>query len=146
MDTCITCDGPLPEVRYAGANECDTCKRFREVFLPAYIKTALWASHDEEDNLLDWATSHDLTRATYAAMESDARAFFTANHHLWEPRQDGDAAANFWLTRNNHGTGFWDSPEVWGDATDALTESSHAFPEVILFYIDSTGEIEQFSA
>lgn len=29
---------------------------------------------------------------------------------------------DFWLTRNGHGSGFWDREEIWGDCADFLSE------------------------
>jgi hypothetical protein len=49
------------------------------------------------------------------------------------------AGSDFWLTRNHHGAGFWESdwPE-W--AGRALTESAHGFGELSA-YIDENGQV-----
>jgi len=44
------------------------------------------------------------------------------------------AGHDFWLTRNGHGTGFWDRPEIYGDYSDKFTEISHSFGEAYAFY------------
>lgn len=37
---------------------------------------------------------------------------------------------DFWLTRNGHGAGFWDSPEIWGEEnSNVLTDISTSFGE-----------------
>jgi hypothetical protein len=41
------------------------------------------------------------------------------------------AAHDMWLTRNGHGTGFWDRPEVWGvDGADTLTRCARSMGSV----------------
>jgi hypothetical protein len=42
---------------------------------------------------------------------------------------DDQIGHDFWLTRNGHGAGFWDSPELYGgkDNADALTEIADGF-------------------
>ena len=37
------------------------------------------------------------------------------------------AAHDFYLTRNGHGAGFWDRPELWGYHKDRLTQDSEWF-------------------
>ena len=44
------------------------------------------------------------------------------------------AGMNFWLTRNGHGSGFWDGD--WGDWGDELTDASKAFGECDLYVGD----------
>lgn len=36
---------------------------------------------------------------------------------------------DFWLTRNHHGVGFWDRPEIYGEHKDTLTELAEGFGE-----------------
>ena len=53
-------------------------------------------------------------------------------------------AHDFALTRNHHGTGFWDSgrwAEPWGDRLTAL---AHQFPETSLYLSSNDGEVEAF--
>lgn len=40
------------------------------------------------------------------------------------------AGHDFWFTRNGHGTGFWDRPDVWGDYAGGLARGSHLMGEV----------------
>lgn len=80
--------------------------------------------------------------------ETAERLGFDAEEHcarMLHPDCDGDAwnaaAHDFILTRNCHGTGFWDSGrwvEPWGDK---LTQLAQAFGELHCF-INQNGEID----
>lgn len=36
---------------------------------------------------------------------------------------------DFWLTRNGHGVGFWDRPEIWGDCADLFSDIARSMGE-----------------
>jgi hypothetical protein len=80
-----------------------------------------------------------------AAAESECRAFFEANHaSLIEaagmPGYSYAAAGHdFWLTRNRHGTGFWDSLLPQG-LRDGFTDLAHACGETAT-YLGDDGRI-----
>ena len=46
------------------------------------------------------------------------------------------AGHDFWLTRNHHGAGFWDSAEIWGTNKDILTDNTHKYREINLYIGD----------
>jgi len=47
------------------------------------------------------------------------------------------AGHDFWLTRNGHGTGFWDrGDEVYGTARNHLNETAESFPIVEAYFED----------
>ena len=48
---------------------------------------------------------------------------------------------DFWLTRNGHGTGFWDRKEIYRGNADDLSKIASTFGTVNLF-IDSSGKID----
>ena len=51
------------------------------------------------------------------------------------------AGHDFWLTRNGHGTGFWDSPEIYGEyKAQMFTKIAESFGEAYAVY-DEMGEI-----
>lgn len=65
------------------------------------------------------------------------------------------AGTDFFLTRNGHGAGFWDRPEVYGgqENADALTDLAHSFGEVWsylgddgLIYVTPTQRKEKVTA
>ena len=132
-------------------------------FTRAYIEAALWSSTDEDGDPLDANYSAtDLAPQTLATMVEDCAKFqvelasiiATARQKLdsqgelsaadwsdWEGSvSDLELAGHdFWLTRNGHGTGFWDGD--WpDDVGDALTEASKRYREVDL-YVGDDGKL-----
>jgi hypothetical protein len=126
------------------------CSIDLESFLDQYIETALWSSTDRRGNPLDHKyTSDDIHPDTLAKMRADCQAFLDHPNggrlieiaeQLQEdgkyvcPTQDRDvasyAAHDFWLTRNGHGAGFFETndwPKGMGDALQELAESFGTF-------------------
>ncbi len=110
----------------------------KDDFLRAYLQCALWAETDESNEQggdpLD--ANYDLSDFSPEALElaaEECTRFQEANaadlaefYAIWPKSPDGDSSAafgghNFWLTRNGHGTGFWDRDA--GEAGDRLTEA-----------------------
>lgn len=103
-----------------------------------YLECAVWASHDWRpvdkgaDNpvpLNDTFSADDFTKAARAHAESDCRKFLHAALELNESDPFDGAeyetiGHDFWLTRNQHGAGFWDGDYPrFGDALTKLCES-----------------------
>lgn len=61
----------------------------------------------------------DLTPATLAAIYKDCANFHAATAKFGLPPTQ--AGHDLHLTRNGHGTGFWDRPEIYGGLTATLT-------------------------
>jgi len=98
-------------------------------FVKSYIATALWSSTDDNDEPLDIG-DYDLAEETKATMHDQCIKFLEiANDEIIKYRENFQSAKimysyaghDFWLTRNGHGAGFWDSPELWDDG-EKLTE------------------------
>ena len=53
----------------------------------------------------------ELSEDSANAMEGDAMQFWLRCRHLIEPSSIEQAGHDFWLTRNGHGSGFWDRPD-----------------------------------
>lgn len=72
------------------------------------------------------------------AMLADCLKFQSeqAGHLRLSGMSDSEAGHCFWLTRNRHGSGFWDS-DIPETQQDALTEAAHAFGECDLYYGDN---------
>ena len=114
-----------------------------EEFLAAYIEAALWSSTDNDDKPLDSTFSRiDLAPECEAKMHADCEAFLARCERLIRsarlvPDYGKIALAgyDFWLTRNGHGSGFWDSD--W-DMIDGqlLTIECKRFGEVYLYVGD----------
>lgn len=104
-----------------------------ELFLQGYLEAAAFADAPEGFTDLDFnAKSIKSARkdcASFLSMDSPLGKFKIYDHvgdNLIE------AGRNFWYTRQGHGTGFWDSPEVWGeDISKALTTVAKTFSEGI---------------
>lgn len=114
-------------------------------FVTGYIECALWSSMDESDERggdpLDRNyTADDLTVQARAQMEKDCRDFIDMVRATLEESKlsASQAGHNFWLTRNRHGTGFWD--RGLGVVGTKLTELAHSFGEVDL-YVGDDGRI-----
>lgn len=103
----------------------------------AYLTCALWSSNDESDPetggdpMDDNYGIEDIAPCALATLTADC-AEFLAEHGatLAEQPADADQAGHdLWLTRNGHGTGFWDrdadvyTPEA-RDAFDAFADAA----------------------
>lgn len=109
-----------------------------DTFFTAYLVTALWSSTDEStpeggEPMDENYTADDIATETLDTMEIECRQFLEmADKYL-----DGDysqAGHDFWLTRNGHGTGFWDGD--WGKDGDKLTTMAKSFGSVNLYVGD----------
>jgi hypothetical protein len=98
--------------------------RNTETVLAHYIQCALWASVDGDGEPLDGTyTADDLAPETLASMREDCTGFI------------GDISGiDFWLTRNRHGTGFWDRGH--GSIGEQLTALAHVYGESDLYVGD----------
>ena len=100
----------------------------------------LWSETDQEGNPLDSIDApvseslRETIRADWEAFRDKAEVLgFDAGEHcarMLHPDCEGNAlnaaAHDFILTRNGHGTGFWDTGrwvEPWGDKLTKLSES-----------------------
>jgi hypothetical protein len=111
-------------------------------FTTAYIECALWCSTDNSDDSggepLDKNYGiGDIASATLERMAKDCKAFQEENRGVLDAcglslEQQGH---NFWLTRNGHGTGFWDRglPE---DISKTLSDASRAYGSFDLYIGD----------
>ena len=108
-------------------NEDDSF-RDRDNFVTAYIGAAEELADDEfEDGHVDWS------KEAVAEMERAAELFYSKAEKLLQ-KTDGDPRQHgydFWLTRNGHGTGFWD--RGYGDIGDKLTAFAEKFGEVNVY-------------
>lgn len=111
-----------------------------------YIEAALWSSTDDDGTPLDSNfTEMDLSDEAREAMERDCAEFLEYNHDAVEDfmlvtgRTMPDVGHDLWLTRNRHGTGFWDrGGEGIGEK---LTKAAHTLGESVL-YVSDDGTVE----
>ena len=128
-----------------------------EHFTLAYIEAALWSTSDESDEsggepLNANYTVNDIHPDTRAKIEADCRAFYEAHGALFTISNfkgrgssgsygsvSERAGHDFWLTRNNHGAGFWDGD--WEEpAATTLDKAARAAGEFD-FYVGDDGVI-----
>lgn len=110
--------------------------RNTETVLAHYIQCALWASVDGDGEPLDGTyTADDLAPETLASMREDCTGFIGDISGIdssdWSDEQLGH---DFWLTRNRHGTGFWDRGH--GSIGEQLTALAHVYGESDLYVGD----------
>ncbi len=112
----------------------------KETFLEGYIACALWIETDHLDEsgghpLENNYDDDDLAPETLAKMKKDCEEFQKQAGNLLKDIEDGLAGHDFWLTRNGHGSGYWDSD--LGEIGDKLTELCEKFPGVNLYVGDN---------
>lgn len=112
-------------------------------FTRAYIEAALWSSYicDEDGNEIEPMDSNhgpeDIAVTSLKRIISDCMEFQEDNNRdLLEadklPHYDmSHAGHDFWLTRNRHGAGYWDSG-LGKEIGDRLTNAAHAWGEIHL--------------
>lgn len=116
-------------------------------FVNGYTECALWSSTDGSGEPLDRPDGgYDLAPETIERFETDSRAFVAANaadldayavRRSYQPSQGSvmaHAGHDLWLSRNGHGTGFWD--RSLGELGDRLTEAAHAMGTCDLYVGD----------
>ena len=107
-----------------------------EEFLQAYIDAAIWSSLDDNNNPLDENYSEDdLSEETLERMKRDCELFIELNKEDIRGRES-QAGHDFWLTRNGHGCGFWETDDWEEEKGERLTKSADGFGTVDLFIGD----------
>ncbi len=118
----------------------------------SYLETALWSSLDGLEEPMDKNYGiKDISTGFLCQSIIDVFQFLWENRTFIQGKYIGGkigrnyiewtddemAAHDFWLTRNNHGAGFWDGDWKTGYK---LTKVSHKYPEVNL-YVGDDGKI-----
>lgn len=126
-----------------------------DAFTRAYILCALELETDERTNE-PLARAHEITDITAASLEdlvTDCLLFMRDNeddlalaYGLYKV-DDGEspqarAGHDLWLTRNGHGTGFWDRD--LGDVGDRLSEAAKKLGESNL-YVGDNGKLYAYA-
>jgi hypothetical protein len=70
----------------------------------------------------------------------DCLAFYSRAQCYLPTDTEDWAGHDFWLTRNRHGSGFWDKADVYGDSKDTLSKIAESFGEVHAIYEQSEGD------
>lgn len=95
--------------------------------LESYLETALWSSHDNSDDsggdpLDDNYDSTDFSDEAFIESVSDCESFRDCQADLLGDVEPSTAGHNFWLSRNGHGAGFFDSGCEHADALQKATK------------------------
>jgi hypothetical protein len=110
-------------------------------FTQAYLEAALWSSTDDEGNPLDKDFGvGDIAPAILEEMIRDAENFQKENSEFIPVDRLSNAGHDFWLTRNGHGAGFWETPDWPERAGYRLTQSAESYGEYTL-YVGDDGQI-----
>lgn len=121
---------------------------YLEDFYEAYRECALWSSqHVEEDGTETPFDDVDaeMSEVCEQKMQADCRDFIGDNVAALAKcgLTAGHAGHDFWLTRNGHGSGFWDEGHhgfIANIALDLLTKASKPYGSSDL-YLGDDGEI-----
>lgn len=106
-----------------------------DTFLASYVTCALWASTADNGDPLDKDHSKtDISTETLCTMREECALFIKENLSYIGTQFD-QAGHDFWLTRNGHGTGYWDR-DCYGSNRDKLSESATAKGERYLYIGD----------
>lgn len=95
----------------------------------AYIEAMFWT---EQENLPEEVDVEHLAPETMRLIDAETYVFWRRNQYLMKG-YDEQAGHDFWLTRNGHGSGFWDRPELYGEyPASKLTSRAESFGEINL--------------
>ena len=110
-------------------------------FTIGYIACALWSSNDSSndqggDPLDQNYTAEDFSPEALEKIKADCKKFQEDNAEILSKisylKNDSTdlahAGHDFWLTRNGHGSGFWDG-DLPNEIANPLVEASHRFGE-----------------
>jgi len=102
--------------------------------------TALWSSSGEDGEPLDEFGPANIAQSAKDRLDADLFKFMAANRDILQRNNvvGEDIGHHFWLNRNGHGTGFWDT--VPGEDGDTLSNACREFGEANLF-VNDDGEI-----
>lgn len=117
-------------------------------FIQGYIRAILFVETDAEGNPLDSTlTCEDFSEDATNCIYTDCVRFLRVarEHDLLKDEHLEYAGHDFWLTRNGHGSGFWDEEITYGvEAAKILTIMSQCFGSVNAIVNSETNEIELF--
>lgn len=116
-----------------------------DAMIEAYEIAILWTETDGNEPLDENYSRSDFAQSARERMAVDCWNMLRLCGELIGMEFE-QAGHDFALTRNGHGAGYWDRPEIWGEVgSKALTAVAHAFGQAD-FYVGDDGEIYQFTA
>jgi len=100
-----------------------------DVFIQGYLEAAVFLVEDDYVGVVD---INDFTKIARKRAEKDCRQFMKEAGDLLSGCDMSLAGNDFWLTRDHHGTGFWDRPQTYHgkENADKLVKIAHGFCEI----------------
>jgi hypothetical protein len=124
-----------------GTSEAEVRLASLDAFTRGYITAAFWTecNEDRTEEGLDDAELSDLADEAWAKATEDCREFQESFAELLSTAyasedagySDESAGIDFWLTRNGHGTGFWD--RGLGEVGDRLADMARPYAQASLY-------------
>ena len=105
-----------------------TANRRETIFIDGYVQAIYFTERVCLPDNID--RDRDLDSEFERESVIDCLAFLNHNICYLSDDQLDLAGHDFWLTRNGHGTGFWDRTEIYGDYAERFTKVSENFGEV----------------
>lgn len=106
-----------------------------------YVNALLWAEVDNFGKPLEFRYAENaLTIKARDIIENDIGNFLNEcnrqNINIFAYKMD-EVMHKFHLTRNRHGTGFWDWEALSDHEQKKLTEIAHSFPSICMYEINN---------
>lgn len=107
-------------------------------FVKYYIEAAFFTEYEE----LPEKDQTDISEESLKKIKEDCEKFLSKVKEAVITLSNCEYAGHdFWFTRNGHGVGFWDRPEIYGEEeSEKLTEISKEFGECNV-YIGDDGKV-----
>jgi hypothetical protein len=104
-----------------------------DTFTTAYLVAMLWSSSDTETGEPHLDATHNIeniSQQTLTGVVADCKDFQEKYADLIEASglSRDQAGHDFWLTRNHHGTGFWDR-DISKELGERLTNAAQSYKE-----------------
>jgi hypothetical protein len=110
-------------------------------FLKQYLITALWSSSDQDGEHFDKNYDiEDISEESISEAQKDCESFQEKAGEILDNYEDSKCGHDFWLTRNGHGSGFWDKDFYSEKDKESLTKISKEFSQVDM-YLGDDGKI-----
>lgn len=98
--------------------------------LNSYLYSILWASTREDGEALDsYYDMDDFAPEAVEKASKDLEKFLDKAGTLLDDLNMDKVVLDFWLTRNHHGAGFWDTGDYEENVGKALTKLAYSFGE-----------------
>lgn len=105
------------------------------LFIDAYIGCLLWAGTDDNGEPLDTHYNiYNLSAESRSRIVRDCHYFMlvASTSDIDLSGLEAQAGHDFWLTRNGHGTGFWDRPEIYGEENARILRLCPIVSEIVI--------------